>query len=199
MQLPHNAMPATGGAIQSHLIYGGQMQPWGQHSPAADTPTTGQQQSTWGSRGQDKAKPMMLDGEHVVPAVVVFGNGSKPDLKRTMQALDHVAASTVVAIHKIPTGAPRCVLHCKASNIQLAQTLVSTLQQANTRAAIYESRSPPPANGTVPKAQVAMRGLAKATTTAGLCRFFERGQHCPHLERNGRCNFICYSGPPGRN
>jgi membrane-associated HD superfamily phosphohydrolase len=193
----HAQQQQAGGALQNHFVSGGQMQPWGQQAAAPTQPPFGQQQPAWGKQGQAKGnKPVMLDGEQVMPAVVVFGEGSKPALKQLLASVAPAAASAVVSIHKITTGAPRCVLHCKSSNMQIVHSLVAALS-GQTRAAIYEDRSPFP--GASPKAKQAANGLAKATTTAGVCRYFASGERCPHLDRNGRCNFICYCGPPSRN
>ena len=134
---------------------------------------------------------MYVDGEVVVPAVVVFGNGEKKELKASLYKLSNGAASAVCSIHKITNGAPRSVLHCKASNLQLVQSLVGIMRgTGGWRVAVYEDKS------VLPKNQQANYGLAGAIAKADLCRHFANGISCPHVVRKGKCRFHCWGGPP---
>lgn len=134
---------------------------------------------------------MYVDGEVVVPAVVVFGNGEKKELKASLHKLSNGAASAVCSIHKITNGAPRSILHCKASNLQLVQSLVGIMRgTGGWRVAVYEDKS------VLPKNQQANYGLAGAIAKADLCRNFANGISCPHVARKGKCRFHCWGGPP---
>jgi hypothetical protein len=163
-----------------------QQQQQGQQSPDWGA----QKQGAWG-RPQQKAGGPSAGGEPVVPAVVVFGEGSKTGLKKCLKGLSETAAAAVASLHKIPNGAPRYHLHCQQNNLPLVQSLVQLLNAAGVRAAIY---TPQPA--LLPKSQQAAAGFAGAVAKAGICHYFEQGADCPHLIRNGRCNFTCWRGPP---
>jgi len=124
----------------------------------------------------------------VVPAVVVFGDGSKTAMKRALRRLAPEVAP-FVHVHKVPTGRPRCELHCPESKLQLVRDLVRSLNANGMSAVVYVDQSKP-----VSKADQAAEGLAAARARAGLprdvCRYFDAGQACPF---HGRCRFTCYA------
>ena len=155
---------------------------WQQQKPAAWSPQQQPQSAAWGSKPGISAV-----GESVVPALVVFGDGSKASLKKHLRSLSEVAAAAVVAVHKVGMGAPRYHLHCRESNLPLVKSLVPLLVAAGDRAAVYELRP-----SSLP--QHAAAGFAGAMAKAGICRYFERRVVCPHLTKKGRCNFMCYDG-----
>ena len=68
-------------------------------------------------------------------AVVVFGNGAKKALKVLIQKLSPTAAAALEGVQQVMTGAARCLLLSKASNVELIQTLVPLLQANGCRAA----------------------------------------------------------------
>jgi hypothetical protein len=190
-------LPQPGGWVQSQ-------QPgwWGtaavpQQKPVATGWGTAQQQPAWG-----RSKGPSVGGEPVVPAVVVFGDGTKEALRKFLATLEPTAASAVISIQQVTgkMGSARCVLHCKQSTTLLVQSLIPLLVAKNQRAAVYAPHfaagQQQLASGVVPKAQRAQAGLANAAGKAGVCRYFAQGVECPHFSLNGRCKFVCYCGPP---
>jgi hypothetical protein len=161
-----------------HQVPFQQQQDWQVNTP----PTTSQ----WGGQ-----KAVQVDGDHIVPAVVVFGPGTKEDLQVFLKGVEPTAASAIASIQQVTTGTPRCVLHCKQSQSPLVQSLISPLHQHNISAAIYKSHTPPPG-----KAQQATAGLNKAADVAGLCRYYANHQACPHSKKTRGCSFRCWNGPP---
>lgn len=124
-----------------------------------------------------------MNGEPVVPAVVVF-NGIAPEtLKAVLRQLDPAMATAVVSItqEQGPKGS-RAVLHCKASDApQLQQVLPPLLRQRRLPADSYVAR----------KSQQAVQGMQAASFKAGVCHHFAMRTKCPF---EGRCKFMCW--PP---
>lgn len=160
---------------------------WG----GAAQPAQPQQPTTvagWGARATgNRGVPVVFQGESVVPAVVVFGSGGKKQLKTMLKELNPQAAEAVVSTVEIKTGAPRCVLHCKASATALVSMLIPALATRNVRAAVFSPQ-------TMPKTQQAGAGLAGASSKAGMCKYFTGMQQCPFF---GRCKFTCYPAAHG--
>jgi hypothetical protein len=128
---------------------------------------------------------VVIDGELVVPAVVVFGNGDKNELKAAVTRLSPNAGAAVCSVHKIVRGAARTHLHCKASNVALVQSLVGLMRAEGFQCAKYEDQAPG-------KAQQAAMGLAGAVITADVCKYFQAGLQCPHLTQKGKCRWKCW-------
>ena len=142
-----------------------------------------------------KPKGVFVDGEAVVPAVVVFGTGDKNQLKGVLQGLSPGAALAVCSVHRITKGTPRYELHCKQSNVGVVLTFVDLLSRQGWSVAAYSEQRG--AVGHVPKAQQASLGLAGANMGAGICKYFQNRETCPHLTNRGWCFFHCWSGPAG--
>jgi hypothetical protein len=156
--------------------------PTGGPGPAASPPRPAQC-----ARKEDRT-------EHV-PAVVVFGDGSKKSLRRAIRALDPKVEATISAVYKIEAGVPRAVLHCAKEDLETVLAVLPVLKTDGIRCAAYEEqrggRGRRNHEAFPPKAKQAERGLREASQRAGLCHYMAAGQDCPHSLR-GQCKFTCY-------
>ena len=109
-------------------------------------------------------------GESVGPAVVVFGDGDKARLKAHLKQLHPTAAAAVLSVHSIKVGAPRYELHCRASQINLVESLVPMLN-VHSRAVVWEYKKGS-AEGPVGLARKADGGLNNAASKAGMCNYY---------------------------
>ena len=149
-----------------------------------------------------KTKGPMADGEPVGPAVVIFGEGTKVDLRRHLKELHPAANAEIKAVHKLSGqgGGTRYELHCKASCTILLHQLVPllTASQPPIRAKIWLDRSKRQIPALVGQpsglAVSAVPGLANASAKAGACRYFT--QHCPFSLQPTGCAFFCHRGAP---
>ena len=145
--------------------------------------------------GASGTKAVVAAGEAVVPAVVIFGNGTKKSLRTIMAALSPVANSAVISLHQSATGVPRMVAHCKENCLLLVQSLVPLLkQQTTTRAEVYVHQGGQQGS----KISQVQAGLGTAARKAGVCDHFAAGRNCPFYDRTGKCNYHCWCGPPER-
>ena len=131
----------------------------------------------------------------MVPAVVIFGDGTKKALRSILAELSPLANSAVLSLHKSSTGIPRMVMHCKESCLLLVQSLVPLLkQQTTSRAEVYVHQGG--AQGS--KLCHVQAALGTAAHKAGVCDHFAKGKNCPFYDRTGKCNYLCWGGPPER-
>jgi hypothetical protein len=87
------------------------------------------------------------------------------------------------------------VLHCKESCLLLVQSLVPLLkQQTTSRAELYVDQGG--AQGS--KVAQAQTGLGTTAHKAGVCDHYAAGRNCPFLAKTGKCNYLCWCGPPER-
>lgn len=168
-----------------------QPEDWG--NPTNHELPWGQTQATGGSKGTQQNKEVKVNGVPVLPAVVVFGEGSKKKLKASLASIDLNAASAIVSIREIKNGKPRSVLMCKSGDISLVQSLVHPLRATGVTADYYKDQ-----NLANPKAQFASNGLMDVSRKAGVCHSYSQGVECSHLKTKGYCTFVCYNGQPNR-
>jgi hypothetical protein len=129
-----------------------------------------------------------------VPAVVVFGEGSKKTLKKAIKAVDPTAAAAISSVYKIDVGAPRSVVHCTEEDLQVVLAIIPGLRADGFHCAAYEERRGEGRkrnDGAPPKAKQAERGLREASQRAGVCHYMAAGRECPHSQQ-GQCKFVCY-------
>ena len=121
-----------------------------------------------------------IGGEPVVPALLVFGEGSKRSLKQFLKPL---MEGVPFYLNAVTMGKPRYEVHCAQSQLSRVHGLMPQLSKASSRIKIFEERGKP-----VAKAAQAGWGLANASKKAGVCRYKAAGNPCPY---EGRCRFIC--------
>ena len=129
-------------------------------------------------------------------AVVVFGDGSKRSLRRTIKALDPAADKAISAVYMITVGAPRAVLYCEEEDLETLLSVLPLLKANGIGCAAYEERrgdgrGRKDPGEAPPKAKQADHGLRNASQQAGLCHYMSAGKECPHSLR-GQCRFVCY-------
>jgi hypothetical protein len=136
------------------------------------------------------------DHTNRTPAVVVFGDGSKRSLRRTIKALDPAVDKAISAMYMVTAGAPRAVLYCKAEDLETLLSVLPLLKADGIGCAAYEERrggghGRKDPGEAPPKAKQADHGLRNASQQAGLCHYMSAGKECPHSLR-GQCRFVCY-------
>jgi hypothetical protein len=99
----------------------------------------------WGHR-PDKARPAASPSgkgtyaKNHVPAVVVFGEGSKRGLRRELREVSADLDQAVSAVFLVEAGAPRAHLHCAEEDREMVQSFLPKLKASGLGCAAYEER-----------------------------------------------------------
>ena len=72
--------------------------------------------------------------------MVVFGDGSKKSLRRSIRALDPAVEAAVKAVYKIEAGTPRAVLYCDEEDLDLVQAIIPMLKADGLGCAVYKEQ-----------------------------------------------------------